>query len=127
MEKVFHYSVNLLSIQQQSEWTMSHTIQERRDQIKALKEKALEQIPAEELLKWVLVDQYGILNNTVHDVFIAFPLIWLFTKAGQHRRPSRALRMIGVPFVKTTWGEEVVVIAGLKDTTKYSIRNTRGS
>ncbi|KKN16878.1 hypothetical protein LCGC14_0971400 [marine sediment metagenome] len=115
MDKVFHYSVNLLPIEQQSEWNMNHTLQERHDQIKALKQKALAQIPTEELPQWVLVDQYGILSDILHDVFIAFPLTWLFTKKGQNRRIWRALRMMGVPFAKTAWGEEAVSIAGLKN------------
>lgn len=112
MDKAFHYSFNSLSIEQQSTWNEEHTIQERMDQRRATERNALEQVPEGDLPKWVIVNQFGVRWGSLHDVYIAFPISWLFTKTGRRRRPSRALRMMGVPFVKHN-GFDVVSIVGL--------------
>ena len=112
-EKPFQYSINLLTLEQQSDWNMVHTLQEIKDQRVKLNHNALAGIPVDELPQWILVSQLGLLYNNLHDVYIAFPLTWLFTKTGRRRRVSRALRMMGVPFVKYN-GAEVIAISGLK-------------
>ena len=127
MDRQFYYSFNVLSFEESSIWNTTHTLEEIRDNRKSIMKKALEEIPKDELPRWILVNQMGILGNHPHDVYISFRREWLFTKKGRRRRVSRALRMMGVPFVKVRRagvldelyeladdGFDVVAIAALK-------------
>lgn len=100
MLKEFHYSINPLSVEDKSLWNASHTLEEIRDNRETIMEQTLTEIPQEERHQWLLVDQLGILRNSLHDVYIVFKLTWLFTRKGRRRRVSRALRMMGVPLIK---------------------------
>lgn len=100
MNTEFHYSVNSLSQDDAALWNACHTLEEIHNNTEALKKRALEHIPVDELSKWVIVSQVGLLGNSLYGVYISFKYSCLFTKKGRHRQAFRALRMMGVPFIK---------------------------
>ncbi len=101
MNGEFHYSINTLSQEDSTLWNGDHTLEEIRNNRVALRKKALElYVPVGELPEWCVVNQVGLLDNSLHDIYISFKRSWLFTKQGRRRQPSRALRMMGVPFVR---------------------------
>ncbi len=124
MKREYHYSVNPLSYEISKIWRSEHTLEEICANRHRLMEQALTQIPIEERPNWILVNRAGLLNNLLHEIYIAFKLFWLVTPKGRIRSSSIALKMVGVPFIKVKWvpngleiagdGVEVVQIAGLK-------------
>jgi hypothetical protein len=122
----FYYSINLVSQEDKAILNATRTLEEIHADRVSLQKKALAEIPEEQLLGWLLIEQSGILGHELHDVYIAIRLTQLLTPTGKRRRFSRALRMAGVPFVRvkrTPIGYEVaadgylevVLIANLKE------------
>ena len=110
MKGEFHYSVNLLSQEMSEILNRERTLEEIRDN-RRLYHQVLTQIPIDERQNWVIVNRAGLLNNSLHEVYIAFKLFWLLTLKGRLRPPTKALKMVGVPFIKIKWAINRIEIA----------------
>ncbi len=104
--KGYRYSFNVLSREQKTDWNMSHTLVEVKENRQLIIHKALEGIPQDELLLWILVDQPGIIGNALHDVYIAFRISSWLPPKGRTRSIYRTLKMLGVPFTNVTLGNQ---------------------
>ena len=104
MNTKFYYSVDMVSKYGDIEWERGYKLDELRrmkeQPRKALVDKLSKEVTKARLSQWVLSGGIGFRSGELHHVYIAFNLSWLFTRTGRKRDISRALKMMGVPFIK---------------------------
>ena len=107
MDTKFYYSVDMVTKYGDIEWEREYKRDElrrmRQQPRKALMDKLSKEVPKDRLPQWVISGGIGFRFEELHHVYIAFNLSWLFTRTGRDRSISRALKMMGVPFIKVDW------------------------